>query len=190
MADVLDVLQAVKQEPRSTQAMMSAFPEWSDRTQAAQFLGNMNRNGLIKKRTNGYWALTPKGKERLKGASDKAEPAKQPPADEPAGAQNDAEDAIRESSAQVLDIPTVKDPGAMKQTVPKPEPDPNPVPETACDSWQALGYLRAKMPEDASLVIESGQVFIVTAGAKFAIHEPGDLEAILLAARRCEGKAA
>lgn len=190
MADVLDVLQTLKEEARSTQALMMSFPEWTDRSDAARFLGNMNRTGLIKKRSNGYWALTPKGKERLDGASDKVEPAKEPPADEPAGAQADAEDAIRESSAMVLDIPTVKDPGAMKQPEPKPEPDPNPVPARNCESWQALGHLRAKMPEDSSLVIESGAVFIVTAGAKFAIHEPGDLEAILLAARRCEGKAA
>ncbi|WP_430415781.1 hypothetical protein [Marinobacter adhaerens] len=188
MADVLDVLQTLKEDPRSTQALMVAFPEWTDRSDAARFLGNMNRTGLIKKRANGYWALTPKGKERLGGASSKSEPVVEPPANEPVGAQTDAKDVIQDSSAQVLDIPTVKDPGAMKPPGPKPEADPNPVPN--CESWQALGHLRAKMPEDSSLVIESGQVFIVTAGAKFAIHEPGDLEAILLAARRCEGKAA
>lgn len=162
MADVLDVLGAIKEAERSTKAMMEAFPEWSDRAFASKILGNMRSGGLIHKRSNGYWALTQKGRERLEGVSDlgkKDEAPEQIPVEEPVNEKvtvvSDWEQTIRDTSR-------------------KTESDAKAEPVSAFDMARRLQH---EIPNGSSLVIEADEVFLAWRGARFAIQKPEDLQA-------------
>jgi len=162
MADVLDVLGAIKEAERSTKAMMEAFPEWSDRAFASKILGNMRSGGLIHKRSNGYWALTQKGRERLEGVSDLGKQAEEPeqiPVNEPECEKvtvvSDWEQTIRDTSR-------------------KTESDAKAEPVSAFDMARRLQH---EIPNGSSLVIEADEVFLAWRGARFSIQKPEDLQA-------------
>lgn len=55
---------------------------------------------------------------------------------------------------------------------------------------QLLEKLQEQVPENASLVIERGELFFVVAGQKFEIQWPGDFEAMSLVADRYIGQVA
>tara|TARA_R110001583_G_scaffold25218_1_gene91428 strand:- start:156 stop:623 length:468 start_codon:yes stop_codon:yes gene_type:complete len=55
---------------------------------------------------------------------------------------------------------------------------------------QLLEKLQEQVPENASLVIERGELFFVVAGQKFEIQWPGDFEAMSLVADRYIGEVA
>lgn len=158
MADVLDVLGAIKEAERSTKALMDVFPEWTDRAFASTRLGNMCSSGLIKKRSNGYWALTKKGLERLDGVSDlgrKTEEPEQIPVKDPECEKvtvvSDWEQTIRDTSR-------------------KAEND-------AMSPFDMARQLQHEIPNGSSLVIEADEVFLAWRGARFAIQKPEDLQA-------------
>jgi predicted transcriptional regulator len=158
MADVLDVLGAIKEAERSTKAMMEAFPEWSDRAFASKILGNMRNSGLIHKRSNGYWALTKKGRERLEGVSGlgtKDEAPEQIPVNEP----------VNEKVTVVADWEQ-----AIRDTSRKAEND-------AMSPFDMARQLQHEIPNGSSLVIEADEVFLAWRGARFAIQKPEDLQA-------------
>ncbi|SOB76138.1 hypothetical protein SAMN04488490_1814 [Marinobacter sp. LV10R510-11A] len=67
---------------------------------------------------------------------------------------------------------------------------PAQAPEENNDTWQLLDKIQAQVPENASLVIESGELFFVVAGQKFEIQSPGDFEAMALVADRYIGEVA
>ncbi|KAE8545386.1 hypothetical protein [Marinobacter nauticus] len=162
MADVLDVLGVIKEAERSTKALMEAFPNWSDRAFASGFLGNMRSAGLIHKRSNGYWALTQKGRERLEGVSDlgkKDEAPEQIPVKEPVNEKvtvvSDWEQTIRDTSRKAESDATV----------------------AQLNSWEMARRLQHEIPNGSSLVIEADEVFLAWRGARFAIQKPEDLQA-------------
>jgi len=162
MADVLDVLGVIKEAERSTKALMEAFPNWSDRAFASGFLGNMRSAGLIHKRSNGYWALTQKGRERLEGVSGlgkKDEAPEQIPVKEPVNEKvtvvSDWEQTIRDTSRKAESDATV----------------------TQLNSWEMARRLQHEIPNGSSLVIEADEVFLAWRGARFAIQKPEDLQA-------------
>lgn len=162
MADVLDVLGAIKEAERSTKALMDVFPEWTDRAFASTRLGNMCSSGLIKKRSNGYWALTKKGLERLDGVSDlgrKTEEPEQIPVKDPECEKvtvvSDWEQTIRDTSRKAESDATV----------------------TQLNSWEMARQLQHEIPNGSSLVIEADEVFLAWRGARFAIQKPEDLQA-------------
>lgn len=158
MADFLDVLGAIKEAERSTKAMMEAFPEWSDRAFASKILGNMRNSGLIHKRSNGYWALTSKGKERLEGVSDLGQKTEEPeqipvrdPECEKVTVVSDWEQTIRDTSR-------------------KAEND-------VMSPFDMARQLQHEIPNGSSLVIEADEVFLAWRGARFGIQKPEDLQA-------------
>jgi|26BtaG_2_1085354.scaffolds.fasta_scaffold00066_21 predicted transcriptional regulator len=162
MADVLDVLGAIKESERSTKALMETFSDWSDRAFASSFLGNMRSVGLIQRRSNGYWALTKKGRERLEGVSDlgkKDEAPEQIPVEEPVNEKvtvvSDWEKGIRDTSR-------------------KTESDEKTEPVSAFDMARRLQH---EIPNGSSLVIEADEVFLAWRGARFSIQKPEDLQA-------------
>lgn len=162
MADVLDVLGVIKEAERSTKALMEAFPDWSDRAFASGFLGNMRSAGLIHKRSNGYWALTQKGREMLEGVSDlgKKDEAPEPipvkdPVNEKVTVVSDWEQTIRDTSRKAESDATV----------------------AQLNSWEMARRLQHEIPNGSSLVIEADEVFLAWRGARFAIQKPEDLQA-------------
>lgn len=167
MADVLDVLGAIKESERSTKAMMEAFPEWSDRAFASKMLGNMRNSGLIQKRSNGYWALTKKGKQRLDGVSSVGKAGAEP-------------DSVNEQEGEIVPVPTKATP-VVREALPQGKPS---------NALQLLEKLQDQVPENASLVIERNDLFFVVAGQKFEIRWPGDFEAMTLVADRYIGQVA
>lgn len=58
------------------------------------------------------------------------------------------------------------------------------------DVLQLLEKLQEQVPQNASLVIERGELFFVVAGQKFEIQWPGDFEAMALVADRYIGEVA
>lgn len=162
MADVLDVLGALKEAERSTKALMEAFPDWSDRAFASGFLGNMRSAGLIHKRSNGYWALTQKGRERLEGVSDLGKQAEEPE-------QIPVEEPVNEKVTVVSDWEQT-----IRDTSRKTESDAKAEPVSAFDMARRLQH---EIPNGSSLVIEADEVFLAWRGARFAIQKPGDLQA-------------
>lgn len=162
MADVLDVLGALKEAERSTKALMEAFPNWSDRAFASGFLGNMRSAGLIHKRSNGYWALTQKGRERLEGVSDLG---KKDAAPDPAATEDPAEEKVTVVSDWEQGI---------RDTSRKAESDATPA---QLNSWEMARRLQHEIPNGSSLVIEADEVFLAWRGARFAIQKPEDLQA-------------
>lgn len=165
MADVIDVLAAIKESERSTAAMMREFPEWVERQDASKFLGNMFKNGLIQKRSNGYWALTDKGRRRLESVSDlgKVE-AKTAPGPEITQPINQA---MRDMSQPVESGPA--DPAKAIGCEIKPDRSMSP--------WDMARRLQLEIPNGSSLVIEADEVFLAWRGARFAIQTPEDLQA-------------
>ncbi len=165
MADVLDVLASIKKSERSTAAMMREFPEWVERQDASKFLGNMFKNGLIQKRSNGYWALTDKGRKRLESVSDlgKAEEQSAPAPD----LAQPIDTAMRDMSQPVESGPA--DPTKAVAAEIKPDRSMSP--------WDMARRLQLEIPNGSSLVIEADEVFLAWRGARFAIQTPEDLQA-------------
>lgn len=162
MADVLDVLGAIKEAERSTKAMMEAFPNWSDRAFASGFLGNMRSAGLIHKRSNGYWALTQKGRERLEGVSD-------------LGKQAEEQEQIPVNETECEKVTVVSDwERGIRDTSRKAESDAKAEPVSAFDMARRLQH---EIPNGSSLVIEADEVFLAWRGARFSIQKPEDLQA-------------
>lgn len=160
MADALDVLAVIEQAECSTKAIMEAFPEWSDRAFASKFLGNMRSTGLISKRTNGYWTLTKKGRQRLEvSAVAVSEPAKKPDEPEPVKEVVPANTAANESAS---------------------EPS----------SFDLVRQLQHAIPNGGTLVIEADEVFLVWRGAQFSIQTQQDMRALSVLSEAYVGEVA
>lgn len=69
------------------------------------------------------------------------------------------------------------------------KPEPVGTPELT-DVLQLLEKLQEQVPDNASLVVERGELFFVVAGQKFEIQWPGDFEAMALVADRYIGQVA
>ncbi|MFP3979133.1 hypothetical protein [Marinobacter sp. KMM 10035] len=84
---------------------------------------------------------------------------------------------------EMLDLSGYPNNGLTGEAVNAEAPEPT-------DVLQLLEKLQEKVPENASLVIERGELFFVVAGQKFEIQWPGDFEAMTLVADRYIGEVA
>lgn len=195
MKNKVEILQSLKDAPKSTAALHREFPDFLDRAQISTFLGNLYRAGLIKKQSNGYWKLLDKGEvalrelstrgpdpyEEMQKATEAAEPKAEPAAEKP-----------KKPSAQVPDVPRLFSGASNATTTPAWEtPKPRPTPESQDGTaWKMMQQLQAVLGDKESLVIEQGATFFVLAGRRFEIKEQADLEAALHVAGLYVGVAA
>ncbi|GGE75693.1 hypothetical protein GCM10011533_30050 [Streptosporangium jomthongense] len=84
---------------------------------------------------------------------------------------------------EMLDLSGYPNNGLNGETVCAESPEPT-------DVLQLLEKLQEQVPENASLVIERGELFFVVARQKFEIQWPGDFEAMSLVADRYIGQVA